>query len=569
MNETLTVPRDNRILSVAEMQALERAADAAGHSYAAMMEAAGQAVAHAVMARYGTAPVLVLAGPGNNGGDGLVCARHLHQSGVPVCVYLWQRPTTPEGDTHGHLARLGQLGVPVAAAGDDPAALQLGAWLGQANVIVDALLGTGANRPITGQLAAILDAAHATRQRAGHAVVAVDCASGLNCDTGAVDDRALTPDLTVTFAYAKHGHYQFPGAAYVGDLCVVDIGIPAHLAPDAPVFVLDEALIRAWLPPRPAASHKGTYGKLLLAVGSENFPGAASLACAAGGRVGAGLVTGAIPRTIWPIAAARLAEATWLPLPVQETGEQAGLIDGAAAAALVTQALPAYDALVLGCGLGHNPATRTFVQAVLAAQPAAATLIDADGLNCLAQLPTWPKVPLTDVRGSERDPSPLPPRCVLTPHPAEMARLCACTPAEVTARRWALARRMAAAWQCVVLLKGPYTVVAHPHGQLAVLPIATAALATAGTGDVLAGAIGGLLAQGLEPFVAACVGAWLHGAAGLRVAQAVGSMGALASDLLPHLPGVIAAMQRHATAPTGHHQPPPTPGPDVAGVVAM
>ena len=510
----------NRIVSVAEMQALERQADAAGHSYAAMMEIAGRRVAEAILARYGRVSCLVLAGPGNNGGDGLVCARYLHEAGAAVQVYLWKRPTDFERDYEGHFARLVELGVPAIHADDDHDLSLLRSRL-RCTVVIDALLGTGANRPAGGQLAEIMDAV-CTAQDDAHPplhVVAVDCASGLNCDSGALDEHAIVPDLTVTFAHAKKGHYLFPGAGAVGELIVADIGIDPELAQEIRTFVLDAGLVRTWLPVRKADSHKGTFGKVMLAVGSESFPGAAYLACAAAGRAGAGLVTGALIRPVWSLVASKLAEPTYVLLPAQDA--ERGAVIAPDAAAVVASALAGYKALVLGCGIGNTPVTRDFVAELLAAD-LPATLIDADGLNCLAQLGSWPQR--------------LPAQCVLTPHPAEMARLCDVPIDEIMAHRWAMARARAAEWGCTVLLKGPYTVIAEPGGWLAVLPIATAALATAGTGDVLAGLIGGLLAQGLNPFRAACVGAWLHGMAGQQCAVRLGQAGVVASDLLPEVP---------------------------------
>jgi NAD(P)H-hydrate epimerase len=518
----------NRIVSVAEMQAIERSADAGGHTYAAMMELAGRRVAEAILARYGRASCLVLAGPGNNGGDGLVCARYLHEAGALVHVYLWQRATTPDADFEQHYARLLALDIPVAHARDDPDFATLRAWL-QVSVVVDALLGTGANRPITGQLAALLDTVRTAQRAAPFATVfdtvAVDCASGMNCDNGALDPHALTPALTVTFACAKRGHYLFPAANAVGDLVVADIGVEPALTAAVRTFALDETTVRAWLPPRPADSHKGAFGKVMLAVGSEAYPGAAYLASAAAGRAGAGLVTVAAIRSVWALVAAKLPEPTYVLLP--DAPGPNGAVMATPAATIVAEALAGYRALVLGCGLGNTPATQAFVADLLARPlPAAeiATVIDADGLNCLAAIEQWPQL--------------LPAKCVLTPHPAEMARLCGLTVAQVMADRWALARQMASAWQCTVLLKGPYTVIAAPDGWLAVLPVATAALATAGAGDVLAGVIGGLLAQGMEPFAAACVGAWLHAAAGLHCAAVQGVAGIAASDLLPILPHI-------------------------------
>ncbi len=557
MNLSAEIPAAKRLATVSAMQAIEKAADAAGHSYAAMMESAGRQVADAVLARYGVAPVLVLAGPGNNGGDGLVCARYLHQAGAPVRVYLWQRRTEPADDYEGHLGRLEALGVPWLHANADPELALLRSWLqrveGEPLVLVDALLGTGANRPITGQLATLLTVVRQAQNAGRVQVVAVDCASGLNCDDGAVSPFTLAPALTVTFAHAKYGHYLFPGADYVGELAVADIGVPPALSAELRTFVLDAELVASWLPARPRNSHKGAFGKLLLAVGSEQFPGAASLSCGAAVRTGAGLVTGAVPRTIWPIAAARAAEPTWLPLAA--AAEEPFAVFDPAGAAMIAAKLPAYDALVLGCGLGNTPATRQFVDALLG-ESLPPTLIDADGLNCLAQFPDWA--------------TRLPAIAVLTPHPAELARLTGRTLAEVMTQRWAVAAAVAQAGRCVVLAKGPYTVVAAPDGWLAVLPIATPALATAGTGDVLAGVIGALLAQGLEPFRAACVGAWLHGEAGLRCEQAIGRTGVAASDLLPQLPVVIEQLRRQHVGRIGAPLRPPSHG-EVAdpGIVAM
>lgn len=517
----MRIPDAAKLVSVAEMQRIERAADAAGLSYATMMERAGQATARAVLQRF--APRLprtvVLVGPGNNGGDGLVCARHLNAESATVRVFLWKRRIDSDTNSPLDLAQLMAQGVQMATAESDPGLEQLSAWLDEADVVVDALLGTGANRPIDGALAEVLDLVQTARSAHPHLqLVAVDCPSGLNCDTGAVDPHTLPADLTVTFAYAKQGHYQFPGCEHVGELLTADIGTAEALADEVATFVLSADLVRQWLPPRPAVSHKGSFGKVLAAVGSLHFPGAAVLSCAAAARVGAGLVTGAVIRPVWGVAAAALHAPTWLPLPGAET------IAGAAAD-LVKAALPGYTALLFGCGLGNTADTAAFVNGLLSAETVPATVIDADGLNCLAAADNWPKR--------------LPAHTILTPHPAEMARLCGTTTSAVSAQRWALARRQAEAWQCVVLLKGPFTVIADPGGWLAVLPIATAALATAGTGDVLAGVIAGLLAQGVAPFQAACLGAWLHGDAGLACAQRIGPAGVIADDLLAELPAAL------------------------------
>ncbi len=527
---SFSIPNQLKLVSVAEMQAIEKAADAAGHAYATMMEVAGQAVADFVVAQASTArSVLVLVGPGNNGGDGLVCARYLQQAGVQVRVYFWKRQTTPEHDYEQHFAKLTTIGVSTLHADADPAFQQLRTWLTETQVIVDALLGTGSNRPITDQLADLLDCVRAAKAaQPAPLIVAVDCASGLNCDTGAVDPHAVPADVTITFAYAKHGHYQFPGATITGALTVADIGIAPQLADSVATFLLNAELVGQFLPARPNVSHKGTFGKLMAAVGSRNYPGAAYLSCAAAGRVGAGLITGAVVQPVWNVVAGKLAEPTWLLLPNGEADE-AGVI-AAGASAVLSQALKGYNTLLLGCGMGQMATTQRFVHDLLENDSLPPLLIDADGLNCLAKLDNWPSL--------------LPEQCVLTPHPAEMGRLCNLKVDKVTAQRWSLARQKAAEWQVVLLAKGPYTVIAEPGGRLAVLPVATAALATAGTGDVLSGTIAGLLAQGVEPFEAACLGAWLHGAAGQRCQQEIGPAGVVASDLLTRLPSAMNELRQ-------------------------
>ncbi len=578
-----------KIVSVAEMQCLEKEADAAGHSYAAMMEQAGTALAGAIQEsfpRSADRSVLVLAGPGNNGGDGLVCARHLSDAGYRVRVYLWKRKTAPRQDYEGHFGKLLERNVSTHSADEDVDAVQLRAWLDEAAVVVDALLGTGANRPVDGLLARILQQLAEVRSGSRRApetgaaeagagalsqpaVVAVDVPSGLDADSGALDPAAVAADMTVTFGCAKTGHFTFPGAAALGDLAVADIGIPPELTAETRTFFLAPEQIAEFLPTRSRNSHKGTFGKAMAVVGSVNYPGAAFLSCAAMGRVGAGLVTGAIPQPVWVPVSSALVEPTWLLL-----SHDLGVVNEDAAATINAK-LGSYDALLIGCGMGQETATRRFMQRFLGrnhrqrpsalpggtaapggqtgldekdatdseANPAFGTIrrrdqlpselpplpptvIDADGLNNLALLDNWPSF--------------LPEACVLTPHPAEMARLCGFSSVqEVVKDRWALAQARAAAWQAVILLKGPYTVIAGPEGDLAVLPVATPALATAGTGDVLAGVITGLLAQGLSPFDAACLGAWLHGRAGELCERKTGRAGVVASDLLPYLPAAM------------------------------
>lgn len=545
----MIIPNELKIVNVEEMVRIEHDADATGHSYDTMMELAGRAVAQAALrqAKFRMPSALILVGPGNNGGDGMVCARVLFEAGATVYVYIWKRqritnPLNPKvvkpeatehPDADRHLHHLHQLEIPLSYADDDPTWNQLKEWLQKADLVVDALLGTGSNRPITGQLAHILTVIREYQMNhdqfsdqprgAKTTYLSVDCPSGLNCNSGAVDPHLVSANLTITFGYAKQGHYRFPGVETLGRLEVADIGISPQWADDIRQFCLSADWVRPLLPKRNNHSHKGTFGKVMAAVGSVNYPGAAYLACAAAARIGAGLVTGAIPETIWTPIATKLTEATWLPLPT-ETGSIAPK-----AAETVTQSVAAYHALLVGCGLRQTGGTQHFLLELLQSDQLPSLALDADGLNNLAQVPAWWEY--------------LPTQTILTPHPAEMARLCQQPIETVRSKRWELAREKAQEWNVILLLKGPYTIIAHPDGTLAILPIATPALASAGTGDVLAGTIVGLLAQGVAPFDAACLGAWLHGQAGLQCAEEIGQAGVLASDVLARLPAAIKRLR--------------------------
>ncbi|NLF01042.1 MAG: NAD(P)H-hydrate dehydratase [Anaerolineales bacterium] len=529
------------IVDVEQMRRIEAASDAAGHSYAAMMELAGRGVAQAIIARrpvHGRR-VLVLVGPGNNGGDGLVAARLLAQAGADVVCYLL-KPRDPLEDVNFRLVQ--SLGLAVALAPEDEDLQRLLAEAQRAHIVVDALLGTGTRLPVRGVVADVLGQLRAglalgKRQRcdglvwlAGTAsaepqgaplIVAVDGPTGLDFDSGALDPSALPADLTVTFAYPKVGHFRFPGAGALGELVVVDIGTDPSLAAGIEPHVATGEMVRHLLPPRLPSAHKGTFGKALIVAGSQRYTGAAYLAGAAATRAGAGLVTLAVPSCIHTPVASRLAEATYLPLPHED-----GAI-AVSAANVVTQALGDYDALLVGPGLGRPAGVVAFVRELLArcadrADRPFALVVDADGLNILAELADWPQR--------------LPPGSILTPHPGEMARLMASELGSVQRDRLAAARTQAAAWGHVVVLKGAYTVVAAPDGRVVIQPFASAALATAGTGDVLAGTIVALKAQGLSPFDAAVAGSYLHGVAGVQAGVDQGEAGTVASDLIDRLP---------------------------------
>jgi hydroxyethylthiazole kinase-like uncharacterized protein yjeF len=552
-----------KIITIEKSRFLENTANEGGLSFAEMMENAGRATALAIRRRIGAQGkrVLILVGPGNNGGDGLVAAHYLWEMGARVTCYLWKR--TVDDDPNFRRAKEDRL--PMLWAEDDDEFEALRGLLTGADAVVDALLGVGVDRPIGGTLKELLDVVRQTVDQPGQPnqlaetvpvdsaapgpmVVAVDCPSGLNCDTGALDPAAVPADLTVTFAYPKLGQLLFPGAEAVGHIVVADIGIPPELADGVSLEMATAELIQSWLPARPRSAHKGTFGSALIVAGSVNYVGAASLTGAAATRVGTGLVTMALPMPIQPAVAASLTEATYLLLP-----HDMGVVS-VGAVPVLRESLEDYDALLLGPGLTQEKETVSFVHTLLglehaerkghigfvsssaAEQKEALDLpplvIDADGLNALAAADAWWKM--------------LPPGTILTPHPGEMARLMGddVTVGDVQADRHGLAQRMAAEWNAVVVLKGAFTVVAAPEGGMVVLPFANPALATAGSGDVLAGAIVGLRAQGMAPFEAAVSGAYLHGLAGEVARADLGDMGVVAGDLTSRLPQALRAIRR-------------------------
>lgn len=515
-----------KLVTADQMRHLDQQAVKAGISLEQLMEKAGLGAAQYVRKMLGNVRgrrILVLAGPGNNGGDGLVAARHLHDWGAEVRVYLLARRRS---DDNNYL-ELVKREIDMADAEDDAPFAALDRFLSDAELVLDALLGIGAQRPIEANLATILNRLRKAREgRQPPRLVAVDVPTGLNSDTGAVDPHCVAADATVTFGLSKVGLHTLPGSRYAGHVEVVDIGIPAAATAAVKVQLLTPEWVAGVLPSRPLDANKGTFGRVLVVGGSENFVGAVRLAAAGASRVGAGIVTVACPRSIYGMVAAGLTEATYLPLAEKDGGISER------ATSSVLDLLGDFDVLLLGCGLGRRSATMAFVRTLLFSLKADTRLgivLDADGLNILAGTPNWPaqiNVPM-----------------IMTPHPGELRRLTGRAIPEIQSDRLGAAIRHASEWNQEIVLKGAHTVVATPDERAAVSPFANPALATAGTGDVLAGAIAGLLAQGLGRFEAAACGVYLHAAAGERVREKLGETGAVAGDLLPELPLVMKGLR--------------------------
>ncbi|MFD2368657.1 NAD(P)H-hydrate dehydratase [Brevibacillus sp. GCM10020057] len=492
-----------------EMRNLDRCAiESIGIPSIVLMENAGRALAEEAVrlsAPSGNHRVswAVLVGKGNNGGDGIVCARHLIELGHEAKLVYAVPPEQLVGEAAVQRDIAARLGIPAQTFAPD--AIRWSEYEG----IIDALLGTGTSGAPREPYAALIREANAS----GLPIVAADIPSGLDSDTGETAEPCIRASVTVTFALAKRGLLQYPGAEAAGRIVVRAIGIPESLAGTIGVqtFELGERAFRerlgmAWLLHRKADTHKGTYGHVLIAAGSREMSGAGLLAAKAALRAGSGLVSWAVPESLALPLIGRLPEAMLRVVPDQGRGDWSSAPPEAVAALTVGK-----QALVIGPGLGRWPGDSAWLRAIWEKTDGVPLVVDADALNMLAA---------ADEQGNDtfsawtRRSSPV----VLTPHPGEMARLCGLPVSEVQRDRIGLARRYAQQHGVTLVLKGARTIVATPDGTVYVNTTGNPGMATGGAGDVLAGIIGGLLAQGLTAEQAAAAGVYWHGQAGDRAA---------------------------------------------------
>jgi NAD(P)H-hydrate epimerase len=542
-----------KLVTVAQMRDIEKEADANGLPYAEMMENAGRRLAEIVNEIADDDDwdeALGLVGPGNNGGDTLIALTHLAEEGWRACAYVVKRRKKDE-----LIARLLGAGGEVTFAESDRDFAALESHIESANILLDGLLGTGIKLPLKEEISAVLEQSLLIMEDMDQPpyIVAVDCPSGVDCDSGAAALECLPADLTVTMAAVKQGLLKLPAFEFVGDLAVVDLGLPDDLVSfnDLKTEVADYDLVSGLLPERDFDSHKGTFGTALIVAGSINYTGAALLSGMAAYRSGAGLVTMAVPAPLHGVLAGHFPEATWVLLP-----HDMGNISGGAAEAL-TKPLESASALLVGPGFGLEDKTKDFLEGLLAGKSNAKKqtsqigfvhaddnsssalgagtelppmVVDADGLKLMSKISDWHKK--------------LPALSVLTPHPGEMAILTNLPKDEIQNDRESIAAKYAKEWGHVVVLKGAFTVIAAPDGKMTVIPVASPALAHAGTGDVLAGLIVGLRAQGLDAYSAAVAGAFIHAEAGLIAADDLGTTASvLASDILNIIPDVMSELE--------------------------
>lgn len=487
-----------------------------------LMEAAGVGtarVADRVLGGSNTRTVTVVCGRGNNGGDGFVIARDLRGRGADVRVFLVGHADDVTGDARTNLDKLPRRSVRETA--DGPAVADLVASMRESDLVIDAVFGTGfqgAPRGLSGTVIGQMNAC-------GRPVLAVDVPSGLNGSTGEVEGECVRASWTCTMGLPKRGFYLHPGRAYVGEIQVIDIGIPASALEAVGIHenVLLPAEAASILPARAADAHKGDLGRVAVIAGSVGLSGAASLASTAALRSGAGLVTLGVPASLNDIMETKLTEVMTRPLP--ETSSRSLSPE---ALEEVRDLVASSDAVALGPGLSREEGTRAFVRS-LVTEIDRPCVVDADGLNALD---------LAVLEGREGSAG-----MVLTPHPGEMSRLCGRELTEVVANGPEVAREVAAKVRATVVLKGAPTCVADPSGELFVNPTGNAGLASGGSGDVLTGVIAALLGRKLGATEAAALGAYVHGLAGDLAAQEYGRTGMIAGDVLNALPRAFVKVE--------------------------
>ena len=547
-----------KLVSVEQIRDFEKEANDNGLSYKEMMENAGEnlgkeiiRIAHSLI--YSEIDILGLVGPGNNGGDTLIALSKIAERNFSVTAYLINR----EANDDLLVKRFNELGGKTYNSQDDEQLMILGEIIMKCDILVDGVLGTGIKLPLKTKIKNPLNIVKRKLNELEKQpiIIAVDCPSGINCDTGEVSEETIRADFTFCMAAVKQGLLKLPAYEYTGKLGLIDIGFTEKNSSLISVKrqVADESSINLFTVKRPLEAHKGTFGTALIVAGSLNYSGAVLLAGRAAYRVGVGLVTLGIPSLLHSALAGHFPEATWLLLP-----NEMGSIAGPAASVLMKN-LDKATALLIGCGLGTEDTTFDFIRTFLCDRSRTIKtqdrigflqhpkmddqekyfeipplIVDADGLKLLAKIPEWPGI--------------LPENSILTPHPGEMGILTGVSKEKIQRNRVSVAEHFAKEWRQTVVLKGAFTIIADPNGSSTIIPVATPALSRAGSGDVLAGMIVGYRAQGLDAYSSAIAGAWFHAKAGLLAAEKMGGVTSiLAGDITDAISGAISQSNSEIT----------------------
>ena len=531
------------LVSVSEMKTIEKEANRAGLPYEEMMQRAGDGLARLIEIRFPalkSSLVVGLIGGGNNGGDTLIALTELQKSGWSTAA-LFVKERHNDHLTGSYL----ESGGKVLTAGDKNFEANIPLLFTAAGLVLDGIVGTGITLPLKEEISKFLSIIH--KNLGQQIVVAVDCPSGVDCESGAAAPETLNADFTVCMEAAKIGLLRFPAFILCGEIVAIPIGLESAITSEQAMrVVIDDDWVRERLPTRPRTAHKGTFGTVMIVGGCANYVGAPLLSGLAAYRTGSGLVSLAVPQSVHGMLAGQFLEAIWLVL-----NDEGGVISESAAE-LVEAQLMSIKALVIGPGIGREETTSRFLDAIMFSPKTGsknrrvgflveqtnteklerrlpAIVLDADGLRWLAEQDGWAEKIQTSL--------------VLTPHPGEMAALTGLTVEEIQNERMGIAALYAKRWKQVIVLKGALTVIAAPDGRLAVIPVASSALAKAGSGDVLSGMIASLIGQGMGDFEAASAAAWIHARAGLEAANQQGSeVSILASDIIDSIAKVFAAL---------------------------
>jgi len=540
-----------KLVSVEQMRNFENEANENGLTYQNMMENAGInlgkeiiRIAHRLNKQQ--VKILALVGPGNNGGDTLIAMGQLAELNFSVTAYLINRDTIDDP----LVKRLTDLGSKTLNCLEDKQFTKLHELIDECDILVDGVLGTGIKLPLKPTIKNPLQNVKRIINELINKpiIIAVDCPSGIDCDTGEISNESFKADITFCMAAVKQGLLILPAYEYAGKLEFIDIGFSEKNSSLISVKrqVADEKLIRLSSVKRSLEAHKGTFGTALIVAGSLNYSGAVLLAGIAAYRVGVGLVTLGIPSLLHSTLAGHFPEATWLLLP-----NELGSIAGSAVSVLMKN-IDRSTAVLVGCGLGTEETTFDFMKTLLCESSKTIMnqdrigfvqnpklkkleqnnkipplVIDADGLKLLAKIPDWPKI--------------LPENSILTPHPGEMEILTGVSKEKIQANRLSVAEHFAKEWKQIVVLKGAFTIIADPSGSTTTIPVATPALSRAGSGDVLAGMIVGYRAQGMDAYNSAIAGAWYHAKAGMLAAETMGGeTSIMAGDIINAISGVIS-----------------------------
>ncbi len=510
-----------KVVDTKEMKFIEKSCLDYGITEDQLMENAGKSIAkiiHAQIKKNIELNVLILIGPGNNGGDGFVAGRYLETIGANVTYYQ-----CCETFSDLSMKMFKKLNTPVLINYKDDLNLKkLKLLLGNMNVVIDAFLGTGVSRPITESVESIFQLIVNFRDNNSNLqIISIDIPSGINPDNGTIGSCCIKADITICLGLSKIGLFEYPASQFIGQLLVADIGIPKELISTGPLNVLTTT--ETSFPIRSNISHKGTFGSVLVVGGSRNYIGAPVLAANAAFRIGAGLVSIAYPENIQTAIAAQSKEIIHVPLSL--TSKKQGWHE------TISPYLDKVSSVVIGCGLGQDEIVKKQIPDLMKTIKLfnLPTIIDADALNNLKNISRWWEI--------------IPKGSILTPHPGEMSAITNLSKKEIQSNRIAISIKYARKWNVILILKGAMTVIAFPSGKCYINPFASSILATAGTGDVLAGIIGGFIAQELKPELAAISGVLVHSKAAEILKDKFGSGGALASELILAIPMALKILR--------------------------